>query len=80
VPERRHRLLTGLLILLPVAAGGAVWLAFHLGLLQDERFFVEVSARDSDWLFALGACLSAVTGAVLLLLLRRDRRRRERLE
>jgi two-component system OmpR family sensor kinase len=80
VPERRHPLLSGLLILLPVAAGGALWLAFNLGLLRDGRFFLDISALDSDWLFALGACLSAVTGAIVLLLVRRDRRWRDRLE
>jgi two-component system OmpR family sensor kinase len=80
VPEPRHPLLRGLLILLPLAAGGAVWVAFHLGLLRDGRFFVDLSALDSDWWFALGACLSAAVGVVVLLLVQRDRRWRQRLE
>jgi two-component system OmpR family sensor kinase len=79
VPEFRHPVLRGLLVLLPVAAGGAVWLAFRLGLLPDGRFFVDVNALDSDWWLAVGVGLSAVAGAVVLLLVRRDRRWRARL-
>jgi two-component system OmpR family sensor kinase len=67
------------LALLPLAAGGGLWIAARAGGLPDDRLLVSLSALRGDWLLAVGALISLLACGGLAIAARRDVRGRRQL-